>query len=309
MKRKMAILGFGALAAGAVTLALLLKQKQQELAAANRRLRRQMAESTQAHAHIAQLEAELQAARTASAAPGVDLPQERQARQRLEQQVQRQTEEMDELRAARSTLEQQLKEREAELSSLRDRFRSVEGLPEDEPAVAKAVQAPETISPAKRSFAESALSAQIQPQVLEKPQDLSAVAGIGPVFQQRLYKAGIGTYWELAQLDDDELYAILRPGRTQQTFDLESLRGQAQWLAESTGSTGAIWAAGPVDDFERIKGIGRVYEQRLYDAGIRTYASLAASSVEELAAACQSRAPVPPDFASWIEQAKALLAT
>ena len=37
------------------------------------------------------------------------------------------------------------------------------------------------------------------------------------------------------------------------------------------------------DDFRRIAGIGAVFQQRLYDAGITTYAALAGRSPEELA--------------------------
>jgi predicted flap endonuclease-1-like 5' DNA nuclease len=53
------------------------------------------------------------------------------------------------------------------------------------------------------------------------------------------------------------------------------MRASARSLAAETETTGYIWNGEPVDDFEPIKGIGKVYEQRLYSAGIRTYTALA----------------------------------
>ena len=54
------------------------------------------------------------------------------------------------------------------------------------------------------------LSAGALPEIVAQPQDLSAVSGVGAIYEQRLYNAGIGTYWELASLDDDALRRILK---------------------------------------------------------------------------------------------------
>ena len=62
------------------------------------------------------------------------------------------------------------------------------------------------------------------------------------------------------------------------------------------------------DDFEPFKGIGPVFERRLYDAGICTYQALADATVEQLAAICKAPAWRTPDYANWITQAKELLA-
>ena len=78
-------------------------------------------------------------------------------------------------------------------------------------------------------------------------------------------------------------------------------------LAVETGTIGLLWEGEAPDDFERIKGIGKVFEQRLYDAGIRTYRALASATVDELAAVSQGNSPVRPDYAGWIAQAQKLL--
>jgi predicted flap endonuclease-1-like 5' DNA nuclease len=60
------------------------------------------------------------------------------------------------------------------------------------------------------------------------------------------------------------------------------------------------------DDLTVIKGIGPVYQWRLYDAGIRTYSQLASSTPEELQAAMQLTTWQRAEPESWIDQAKAL---
>lgn len=162
---------------------------------------------------------------------------------------------------------------------------------------------------AKQLAAERAVAAQVLPRVTAAPQDLASVAGIGATYEQRLYAAGIGSFWELASLSDGELAGILELTELQRAgFDGAAIRAQAEQLAAETGAVGQFWDGVAPDDLEPIKGIGKVFEQRLYDAGIRTYARLAAATPEELARICGSNLPVKPDFASWIEQARALQA-
>ncbi|MFN3333429.1 MAG: helix-hairpin-helix domain-containing protein, partial [Caldilinea sp.] len=155
--------------------------------------------------------------------------------------------------------------------------------------------------------ANRALQARVVPTVVEQPQDLSAVEGIGAIFEQRLYNAGIGAYWELAILDDETLLRLLKIGKAQAAaVNLDAMRASARQLAEESNTVGYIWSGEPVDDFEPIPGIGKIYEQRLYSAGIRTYAALAQATPEMLQQAVASRAPIPPDYTSWIEAAKKL---
>ncbi|MDH7486950.1 MAG: DUF4332 domain-containing protein [Anaerolineae bacterium] len=135
-------------------------------------------------------------------------------------------------------------------------------------------------------------------------QDLTAIRGIGPVFEQKFYAAGIGTYAQLAALSDDQIKAIIQPQEWQE-FDYESWNEQARRLAEETGTVGAVWNGVIPDDLSQIKGIGEVFEQKLYQAGIMTFADLAARTPEELKAIIQPEEWQALDFADWIAQARA----
>ena len=68
-----------------------------------------------------------------------------------------------------------------------------------------------------------------------------------------------------------------------------------------------LWNGEVPDDFEPIDGIGKTFEQRLYDAGIRTYKALAATTPEQLADIVKAKKPLLPDYQGWIDQARALM--
>jgi predicted flap endonuclease-1-like 5' DNA nuclease len=198
--------------------------------------------------------------------------------------------------------------RQASLALVQDawqqRFVAEAGWQEKAPALAAVGRALEILPPSKLRYATQAVQARIVPEIVAQPQDLSAVSGIGAIYEQRLYNAGIGTYWELATLDDDVLRRILKLDKVRvAATDLDAIRASARSLAQEQATAGYIWNGESVDDFEPIHGIGKVYEQRLYNAGIRTYAALAQSSPDQLLEIVQARSPVPPDVASWIEQA------
>ena len=135
-------------------------------------------------------------------------------------------------------------------------------------------------------------------------QDLAAIHGIGRVFEQKLYEAHVGTFAELAALSDAQLRAIIQPKEWQE-FHYESWNEQARKLAEKTGTAGAVWNGIIPDDLTAIKGIGEVFEQRLYDAGVLTFADLAGKSVAELEAIIQPRNWQKVDLAAWIAEAQA----
>jgi len=142
--------------------------------------------------------------------------------------------------------------------------------------------------------------------VVPCPQDLSAVPGIGSVLEQRLYAAGIGSYWELAELPAEELERILdAPGHG---VDVAAIRAAAMKLAAASNSLGRAWDGTPPDDFEALGGIGEIYERRLYEAGICTYAALATTPAERLAEICRAPAARTPDYAGWIARAAELAA-
>ena len=60
------------------------------------------------------------------------------------------------------------------------------------------------------------------------------------------------------------------------------------------------------DDLTAIKGIGRIYQWKLRDAGISTYAQLAAATPERIREVLQVKPWQRVDPESWIEQAKVL---
>ena len=143
--------------------------------------------------------------------------------------------------------------------------------------------------------------------VVPCPQDLSAVPGIGPVFEERLYGRGIGSYWALAELPVEELATII-DSRSVPGVDLEAIKTAAMQLAAETNSLGRAWDGTPPDDFDGLPGIGEVYERRLYEAGICTYAAMAATTPGRLAEICKAPAMRTPDYAAWIATAAELSA-
>jgi predicted flap endonuclease-1-like 5' DNA nuclease len=139
------------------------------------------------------------------------------------------------------------------------------------------------------------------------PQDLDEIDGIGDTYEQRLYNSGIGTFWEVGMLPQDELREILEI-QDFQAVDLEAMQASAKSLAESTNTAGQVWDGTEPDDFEILEGIGPVYERRLYEAGICTFAAMAQLSEERLAEICQAPANFAPDYARWLEQAREAIA-
>jgi predicted flap endonuclease-1-like 5' DNA nuclease len=140
------------------------------------------------------------------------------------------------------------------------------------------------------------------------PQHLSDVHGIGAVFEQRLYGAGIGTYWQLYKTPFEQLREILNVrGVQRESIDLQAIRSDALRLAKETASKGRTWSGGAPDDFEPLKGIGYAFEKRLYDAGICTYAALAQTTPQALEDICGKDLARKPDFKAWIKQAKRLV--
>jgi predicted flap endonuclease-1-like 5' DNA nuclease len=139
------------------------------------------------------------------------------------------------------------------------------------------------------------------------PQDLSRISGIGAVYETKLYAAGIGTYWEFSEIADQDLVRVLEV-QDFQAVDIVAIKAAALKLAEETDSVGRYWDGTPPDDFEKLEGVGEVFERRLYDAGICTYNALAEVSAERLQEICQAPDWRRPDYAAWIAQAQRLIA-
>ena len=147
-----------------------------------------------------------------------------------------------------------------------------------------------------------------QPVLSPKVQALTQVAGVGSTRQQKLYNAGVGTFWELSNLEDEELSKVFGLSASRlQRVNLSDTRSSARQLADETDTVGLLWDGERVDDLEQLAGIGRVFEQRLYEAGITTYEMLAATSTEALAEIIDAPEFNRPDYAQWVEDAKALV--
>ena len=244
------------------------------------------------------------------------------ARSDLETQLATRNDELAEIQARYDALQTQLAQtteevqsvrtelqlRSAELEQVQSRFNAATAWQQRTPAVVELGQSLSLMPDAKLSAANSAVAVRMLPQMVSAPQDLTDVKGIGRVFEQRLYEAGIGTFWELATMSDDDLKQILQLNELQLLhMDLDAIRADARRLAEETNTVGQIWDGEAPDDFEPIEGIGKIFEQRLYNAGIRKYSDLASKTPEELAAIVKPKPPAQPDFESWIEQARQLM--
>ena len=136
------------------------------------------------------------------------------------------------------------------------------------------------------------------------PDNLSKVKGIGDVYRQRLFQAGIFTWHQIATTN----VARLRQATgAYPSSNVEEWPAQARALAEKRGRVGAVYTGPPPDELTKIVGIGPVGAQTLYSAGICTYEQLAVTPVEELAALFPiAVAGDRPDFQRWVDQAAAL---
>lgn len=144
-------------------------------------------------------------------------------------------------------------------------------------------------------------------KIVSCPQDLEPIDGVGVVYESRLYNAGIGSYWEVAQIEEAELGEILEV-EDFQDVDLTAIRASALALARETNTMNRVWDGSPPDDFEPLEGIGVVYERRLYAAGYCTFEALAGANPQELERICQPPNFNKPDFAKWIATAESLVA-
>jgi predicted flap endonuclease-1-like 5' DNA nuclease len=209
-----------------------------------------------------------------------------------------------ELQAQSEALQAQLAARDAELAELQGRMRASEPIQDAMSVSASLAGLPQF----KTRAAGSALIVGVQPYLSPKVQGLSQVIGIGSVRQQRLYNAGVGSFWELASLSNEELLEMLQLSdlRAQEVY-YDGIRAEATRLARETNSVGCIWDGDHIDDFEPLTGVGKVYEQRLYEAGICTYERLVETSIAELAEIIHAPQMQTPDFGLWLAEARKLM--
>ncbi len=136
------------------------------------------------------------------------------------------------------------------------------------------------------------------------PDDLTKIKGIGDVYRWRLYRAGIYTWHQIAESDEEALRAATNayPGS-----NIEDWQEQARQLAQKNGRQSAGYDGPPPDDLTKIIGIGPVGARTLFRAGICTYEQLAGATPAEL----HDLFPIAvagdePNFEHWIAQAAEL---
>lgn len=142
------------------------------------------------------------------------------------------------------------------------------------------------------------------PRAGSYPDNLTEIRGIGDVYEQRLYQAGIFTWHQLAQTDPETLRTVTK---ALPTSDPASWIEQARQLAQERGREGAVYTGPIPDDLTEIPGIDQVFEEQLYQAGIVTFAQLARLSPQalgEIIPAHQVGDNI--DFTAWIERAATL---
>lgn len=284
----------GVLTAGAATAAAAIKKRDDELAAAQAQVSglEQQVNALQDQLNDAQARMQALQAENANAAAGQAELAAAQARV---------TELEEKLAAVQGELDQAVARAAAPAAAAISSG--------DAQASLTAEPAPATLVVDKSAAMEAARVRGMEPASAACPQDLSEAKGIGSVFEQRLYAAGIGTYWELANLSNDDFVRTLQLNERQMLrMDFDEIRGDAMRLAQETGSVGRMWEAKEPDDFEPLEGIGHLYEKKLYDAGICTYEALASTTVERLQEICPGTKLRTPDYADWIMQARRLAA-
>lgn len=121
------------------------------------------------------------------------------------------------------------------------------------------------------------------------------IDGIGPVYQERLFQAGVVTFQQVAAMHPDRLRAIVAPNAVFE-LDTGSWRRQAREFAK-------LPVRDPLID---ILGVGPVYEQRLLNAGVTSFAQLASMPEEEIRAIIRPEPWQNVDIPAWITEAKVL---
>lgn len=139
----------------------------------------------------------------------------------------------------------------------------------------------------------------------QRPDNLSAIRGIGDTYQQRLYEAGIFTWQQLVDTDPEKIRTVTKAHPSSDVYDWI---GQARELAEKHDRQDATYSGPLPDDLSQIRGIGPAYERQLYEAGIVTYRQLANTTPQQLSRLIPSSVVGEEiDFTAWIDQAAQLI--
>jgi predicted flap endonuclease-1-like 5' DNA nuclease len=136
------------------------------------------------------------------------------------------------------------------------------------------------------------------------PDDLSKIKGIGDVYKQRLYRARIYTWKQIADTDPE---ILRRAVSANQSSNIGEWHDQAVKLMEKHGRMDAVYEGPQPDDMTKILGIGPVSASVLYRSGICTYEQLASTPLADLDALFPiAVAGDQPDFAQWVARATEL---
>jgi predicted flap endonuclease-1-like 5' DNA nuclease len=123
------------------------------------------------------------------------------------------------------------------------------------------------------------------------------IDGIGPVYQNKLYDAGVVSFDQLAAMHPDRVRSLVAPNAL---FELDT----GDWIEQARRMAGRPLRDPLID----INGVGPVYEQRLLNAGVTTFQQLAGMSAAEIRAIINPEDWQNVDLESWIAEAKTLAA-
>ena len=203
--------------------------------------------------------------------------------------------------AEKAAVEEQLAALDSELEATRSQLATTTPFDDATQMSDKLAQMP----PIKRGAATAAVLAGVTPYFVAGVQALNDIHGVGQSFQQRFYKAGIGTYWEVSTLSNEALQESLQIPEIQiDRVDYNGIRSSAYQWASQTDTIGALWAVEHIDDFEELPGIGAAFEKRLYMAGIFTYQQLADAGRDRLAEIIDAPEFRQPDYGQILEIAR-----
>ena len=165
--------------------------------------------------------------------------------------------------------------------------------------------------------------------------DFERLEGVGPAFHRALHADGIRTYEQLRDADEPRLREAVQKAGLNFAPSLPSWSRQAGYLAagddaahleytndliagrdpESAPPTSTVDPEGvdgpdtPLDDLERIEGIGPKISASLQSVGVRSFARLSVAPQTRLRQALeQSGLNYAPSLPTWSEQARLLAA-
>lgn len=124
---------------------------------------------------------------------------------------------------------------------------------------------------------------------------LGDIDGLAPAYQRRLYEQGVVTFEQVAAMRPERLRSLVAPGAASE-LDTRPWIEQARLLADRP-------ARDPLID---ISGVGPVYEQRLFDAGVTSFEQLGALTPAELRAIIRPAAWQLFEPERWIAEAREL---